>query len=39
VAPELDLIEEQDKITHNISLDDEFVEELQLNVFRFDSAF
>ncbi len=37
--PELDLIEEPDKITHNVSLDDEFVEELNLNVFKFDPSF
>jgi pre-mRNA-splicing factor CWC22 len=39
VVPELDLIEEPDKITHNVSLDDEFVEEANLNVFKFDPSF
>ena len=33
------MIEEPDKITHNVSLDDEFVEELNLNVFKFDPSF
>jgi pre-mRNA-splicing factor CWC22 len=39
VVPELDLIEEGDKITHNVSLDDELVEETQLDKFRFDASF
>lgn len=39
VVPELDLIEEPDKITHNVSLDDEFVEEANLNMFKFDPSF
>ena len=37
--PELDLIEDADKITHNISLDDEFIEELNLDKFKFDPNF
>ena len=36
VTTELDLIEEQDKITHNISLDDELFTEDKLNLFKFD---
>lgn len=39
VIPELDLIEEQDKITHNISLDDEFLCEDNLNMFKFDPSY
>ena len=36
VAQELDLIEEEDKITHEVSLTDEFDEETSLNFFKFD---
>lgn len=39
VVPELDLIEEADRITHNVSLDDEFIEELNLDKFKFDPNF
>lgn len=33
VIPELDLVEEQDKITHDISLDDDLDGQEMLNVF------
>ncbi|KAI8378278.1 MIF4G-domain-containing protein [Choanephora cucurbitarum] len=37
VAQELDLVEEEDQITHNISLDDDDLEaEEMLNIFKFD---
>ncbi len=36
VIPELDLVEEQDKITHNIGLDDELECEEEINVFSLD---
>jgi pre-mRNA-splicing factor CWC22 len=36
VIPELDLVEEEDKITHDVSLDDELDGQDQLNVFTFD---
>ena len=36
VIQELDLIEEQDKITHDISLDDDFETEDNLNFFKYD---
>ena len=40
VIPELDLVEEQDKITHQVSLDDEDLEtEESLNFFKFDPDF
>ena len=39
VIPELDLIEEQDKITHNVSLDDELLVEEDCNLFKFDPDF
>ena len=36
VLPELDLVEEADKITHQINLEDELECEEELNVFKFD---
>lgn len=36
VIPELDLVEEDDQITHNIELIDEIDPEDNLNVFKFD---
>eukprot|EP01016_Furgasonia_blochmanni_P014684 TRINITY_DN1777_c0_g1_i11.p2 TRINITY_DN1777_c0_g1~~TRINITY_DN1777_c0_g1_i11.p2 ORF type:complete len:334 (-),score=95.56 TRINITY_DN1777_c0_g1_i11:1457-2458(-) len=39
VIPELDLVEEDDKITHNIALDDDVDGEEMLNVFKFDPFF
>ena len=36
VIQELDLIEEQDKITHDVSLDDELETEENLNFFKYD---
>lgn len=36
VIPELDLVEEEDKITHTISLDDAFEGQDACNVFQFD---
>ena len=39
VIPELDLIEESDKITHNVSLDDEFDPEENVNFFKVDDKF
>lgn len=39
VIPELDLIEEQDRITHNIALDDELETEEACNLFKFDAEF
>lgn len=36
VVQELDLIEEQDKITHDVSLDDDFETEDNLNFFKYD---
>ena len=39
VIPELDLVEEKDKITHNVSLDDEFNPDENCNFFRFDPQF
>ena len=36
VIPELDLVEEEDQITHQISLDDEIDGEEMLNIFKFD---
>ena len=36
VIPELDLVEEDDKITHNISLDDQFDGQEEANVFKYD---
>lgn len=39
VIPELDLVEEADKITHTVSLDDEFDGQDQCNLFQFDPNF
>ena len=39
VIPELDLIEESEKYTHTISLDQTFETEDQLNVFKYDDKF
>lgn len=39
VIPELDLVEEADKITHNVSLDDDLETEDNLNFFKFDENF
>ena len=36
VIPELDLVEEDDQITHTIELIDEIDPEDDLNVFKFD---
>ena len=36
---ELDLVEEADKITHNIGIDDELECEEELNYFKFDEQF
>jgi len=36
VIPELDLVEENDKITHTVSLEDEFEGEDGCNLFQFD---
>ena len=39
VIPELDLVEEDDQITHNIDLTDPADGEEKLNVFKFDPMF
>jgi pre-mRNA-splicing factor CWC22 len=39
VIPELDLVEEADKITHNVSIDDPLQLEEACNVFKFDPEF
>ena len=39
IIQELDLIEEEDKFTHNINIDDEIDAEDMLNVFKFDPFF
>ncbi len=39
VIPELDLVEEEDKITHNIDLDEEMDGEEMINIFQFDPFF
>ena len=39
VLPELDLVEEDDQITHEISLDDTLVPETHLDVFKVDPNF
>ena len=39
IQPELDLVEEEDQITHRIGLDDELDVQDSLNVFRFDSEY
>jgi len=39
VTQELDLIEEQDKITHDVTLDDDLEIEENLNFFKFDPEY
>ena len=39
VIPELDLVEDADKITHEIRLEDEFEAKNELNIFKFDPEF
>lgn len=39
VIPDLDLVEESDRITHNFSLEDEIDQEENLNVFAVDKDF
>ena len=39
IVPELDLLEEQDKITHDVSLDDDLETEDNLNFFKFDADY
>ena len=39
VLPELDLVEEEDQITHEIALDDQLNGENALNRFKFDPFF
>jgi pre-mRNA-splicing factor CWC22 len=39
VIPELDLVEEQDKITHQVQLDDDLECQEGLNFFKFDPEF
>ena len=39
VIEELDLIEEQDKITHDVSLDDEIETEDNLNFYAYDADY
>uniref|UniRef100_T1JVJ8 MI domain-containing protein n=1 Tax=Tetranychus urticae TaxID=32264 RepID=T1JVJ8_TETUR len=39
IVPELDLLEEGDKITHELELDDKVDTKEELNVFRFDPKF
>ena len=39
VIPELDIVEEADKITHNIAIDDELDCEDTANLFAFDENF
>ncbi len=39
VISELDLVEESDKITHNVSLDESFSGEAECNLFRFDPVY
>ena len=36
VIPELDLVEEEDQITHQINLDDEITGEEMINIFKYD---
>lgn len=36
---ELDLVEESDKITHNLSIDDQLELEQECNTFKFDPEF
>jgi len=39
VMEELDLVDEEDKITHNIGLDDEIDPEDKINIFKYDPFF
>lgn len=39
VIPELDLVDEEDQIIHNLEFDAEFMAEEQQNIFRFDPFF
>lgn len=39
VPPELDLVEQEDQITHDINLDDNFDGEERLNIFNFDPLY
>jgi pre-mRNA-splicing factor CWC22 len=39
VIPELDLVEEEDKITHEIRLNDSFEAHDEYNIFKFDAAY
>jgi pre-mRNA-splicing factor CWC22 len=39
VIPELDLIEETDKITHNVSIDDDLKVDEECNFFKLDAEF
>ena len=39
VIPNLDLVEEADKITHQINLEDDLECEEDLNIFKFDEKF
>ena len=39
VIPELDLVEEEDQITHDVSLEDEIDGEEMLNIFKVDPFF
>lgn len=39
VIQELDLVEEADKITHNVGIDEELECEEEINFFRFDEQF
>jgi len=39
VLPELDLVDQEDQITHELSLDDEFDQESSLDIFKVDPDF
>jgi len=39
VIPELDLVELEDQITHDVNLDDVFTGDERLNIFQFDPFF
>jgi pre-mRNA-splicing factor CWC22 len=39
VIPELDLVEEDDRITHEVSLSEEFKSQLQFDVFRYEEEY
>lgn len=39
IQSELDLVEEDDQITHEVTLDEELNPEMQLDVFKFDDAY